>query len=146
MIPFRLTDDLALVLTPDRKLMALCEFIHKSVTVGGIAEFELADHQVVQKQEAVTCRYYVGCWRFFGRLRSSVQIQTFCQVFRSDSILMPVGPKAADGENPTTVPYRYSLSAARSGKCNTYKPNPLTEDATLRPFNVLIFLTSRHIL
>lgn len=55
-IPFRLKDDLQLVLTAEKKLTSLCEFIHKSVTVGGIADFELADHQIVQKQAPVTYR------------------------------------------------------------------------------------------
>jgi len=33
--------------------------------------------------------------------------------------------KAADGEDPLPVPYRFILSPSRSGTCNVFKPNSI---------------------
>ena len=49
----------------------------------------------------------------------------------------------AEGEDPVAVPYRYVIAAARSGKCNVFKPNPLAEDAVLRS-GAVIFCNRVH--
>ena len=49
-LPFRLPNDLALVLTKDRKVLALSDYLHQCATVHGVAEVELADHVLTPKQ------------------------------------------------------------------------------------------------
>lgn len=46
---FRFKDDLTLVLN-DKKLISLAEYAHLCCTVHGVANFELANHQLLQKQ------------------------------------------------------------------------------------------------
>ena len=54
-LPFRLENDLQPVLTPEKKIVALCEYVHQAVTVAGVADFELCDHVLTQKQQQVPC-------------------------------------------------------------------------------------------
>ncbi|CAK9011451.1 unnamed protein product [Durusdinium trenchii] len=42
-------------------------------------------------------------------------------------------PPAADGGDPVPVPYRYTLSPAPSGKCNSFRPAELKDSDTVRP-------------
>ena len=46
---FRFKDDLSLVVH-EKKLLSLAEYAHLCCTVHGVANFELASHQLVQKQ------------------------------------------------------------------------------------------------
>ena len=48
-VPFRFANDLQLV-AHERKLLSLADFIHQMCTVHGLADFELAGHQLEQKQ------------------------------------------------------------------------------------------------
>ncbi|CAK9074147.1 unnamed protein product [Durusdinium trenchii] len=87
-LPFRFVNDLSLV-SHDKKIMPLADYMHQICTVHGVADFELACHDVVQKQY----------------------------------------PPESDGAEPVPVPYRYTLSPARNGKCQVYKPSAVTGDA-----------------
>ena len=51
-LPFRFADDLVLV-SDEKRLTSLCEFAHKCCTVHGVANFELANHQLDQKMYPV---------------------------------------------------------------------------------------------
>ena len=53
-LAFRLPDDLALVLTKDKKLMSLADFMHRIATVDGVAAVELSDHLLTPKQRPAT--------------------------------------------------------------------------------------------
>lgn len=46
---FRFKSDLDIVCC-DRKCMAMAEFFHQCCTVHGVAEFELVNHLLIQKQ------------------------------------------------------------------------------------------------
>ncbi|CAK9106185.1 unnamed protein product, partial [Durusdinium trenchii] len=49
-LPWRLADDLSLVISTERKLLSLADFIHQQVTIHGLADFELRDHMLSAKQ------------------------------------------------------------------------------------------------
>ena len=49
-LAFRLPDDLALVLTKDKKLMCLADYLHQIATVQGVAAVELVDYVLIPKQ------------------------------------------------------------------------------------------------
>lgn len=49
-LAFRLPDDLALVLTKDKKLMCLADYLHQIATVQGVAAVELVDYVLTPKQ------------------------------------------------------------------------------------------------
>lgn len=57
-LPWRLLDDLTLVVSADdKKLMSLADFVHRSATVHGVADFEIRDHIVSPKVRVpVSCR------------------------------------------------------------------------------------------
>ena len=40
--------------------------------------------------------------------------------------------EAAEGEEPVPVPYRFTLSPSRNGKCNVFKPNALSNSDSAR--------------
>lgn len=124
-LPFRLKDDLQLVLSPERKVLPLCEYVHQAVTVSGAADFELSDHVLVQKQRPAS-------WRVIAVSSLKIDLKTTKLIIKSrDESSSKAEGDAADAE-PVLVPYRYSVSPAKSGKCNVFKPNALAEDQTLR--------------
>ena len=49
-LAFRLPDDLALVLTKDKKLICLADYLHQIATVQGVAAVELVDHVLSPKK------------------------------------------------------------------------------------------------
>ena len=53
-ICFRFMDDLTLVVTAEKKLLSIADFAHQCCTVHGVANFTLANHELVQKQYPVT--------------------------------------------------------------------------------------------
>lgn len=103
--------------------MGLADFIHHCCTVHGIAEFELACHQVTQKMYPVTSHQVVSC------------AEKLLKQLTQSSILEVSG----DSQEPLPVPYRYVVSPARSGKCQVFKPNALARADAVR----LVFLWPR---
>lgn len=56
-LPWRLADDLSLVISTERKLLSLADFIHQQVTIHGLADFELRDHMLSAKQLPPVIRF-----------------------------------------------------------------------------------------
>lgn len=51
-IPWRLASDLSIV-SYNKSLMSLAEYLHRICTIHGVASFELLDHVLLQKQYPV---------------------------------------------------------------------------------------------
>ena len=49
-LPFRLKDDLSLVMNSEKKLIPLADYFHQLATIHGVATFELSDHTLLAKQ------------------------------------------------------------------------------------------------
>lgn len=58
-LPFRLANDLTLILTKERKLLSLADFLRQCATVQGVAEVELADHVLTPKQRPAPWKQFM---------------------------------------------------------------------------------------
>lgn len=124
---FRFKDDLSFVVH-EKKLLSLAEFAHMCCTVHGVANFELANHQLVQKQYPT--RTLIS---YSHALILKFEFCFFvCLEFS----------EATDGEAGLPAPYRYSVSPAENGKCNVFMPNALTTaDTRPQPWSFSLFST-----
>ena len=51
------------------------------------------------------------------------------RVTSCSATLSPRLAQETEGQEPVPVPYRFSVTAARNGKCNVFRPNTLNPDA-----------------
>lgn len=45
--------------TAEKKLYSLADYLHECATVHGVAEIELANHQLMAKMYSTDCEFYV---------------------------------------------------------------------------------------
>ena len=130
-VPFRFANDLQLV-AHEQKLVSLADFIHQMCTVHGLADFELAGHQIEQKQYAPAPQPPVmNQGNFFTPTEVDclgVAVKVFLQGMHFS--------EASEGAEAVPVPYRYSLSPAKNGKCPVFLPNKLNKTGPEHPMRL----------
>lgn len=91
------------------------------------------------------CGKRLGCYLYSG-IRGCLQVESPCfmcfllRLFQCVSLIgfpSQLFGKAAEGKDPLPVPYRHSLTPARSGKCNTFVPNALKGSESPKCFDCI---------
>lgn len=119
---FRFGSDLALV-SYERKLYSIADFLHHCCTVHGVAEIEIANHQLIPKVYPLDRAGLV--------LQSILACKCLCKaIVRCSYTFLCQEDPAAEA---IPVPYRYSMTPGRNGICNVFKPNMLAHGDPVRP-------------